>query len=281
MTTCMFPGQGSQIIGMGKALFPKFPQHLNLANEILGYDMTTLCLEDPNKLLNNTLYTQPALYVVNALSYLKRQEEITVLPDFVVGHSLGELNALYAAGAFDFETGLRIVQKRAELMSQATGGKMAAVLGLNEQAIRQVLEQPELQQLSVANYNSDLQIVISGPKSKIELAETYFTQAGASLYLQLNVSGAFHSPMMAEAAQEFELFLQEFSFSAPMITIIANTSGQPYDQDIAKTLAKQMTHSVLWNQSIRYLMAQGETIFEELGPQQVLTGLINRIKNGL
>lgn len=279
MTTCIFPGQGSQIIGMGKALFPKFPKHLNLANEILGYDVMTLCLQDPDQCINNTLYTQPALYVVNALSYLKRQEEITVLPNFVAGHSLGELNALFAAGVFDFETGLRIVQKRAELMSQATGGKMAAVIGLNEQAVRRVLEQPELQQLSIANYNSNLQIVISGPKPRIELAENYFNQAGASLYIQLNVSGAFHSPMMAEAAKEFELYLQAIRFSEPMITVIANISGEPYSHDIVKTLTKQITHPVLWTQSIRYLMAQGETAFEEVGPQQVLTGLVSRIKN--
>ena len=130
MLAYVFPGQGSQVVGMGKDLFDEFKEYVDAADEILGYSIKELCLEDPNGVLGLTQYTQPALYVVNALTYLKEVKTTGVKPDFVAGHSLGEYDALFAAGVFDFATGLKLVQKRGELMSQAKGGGMAAVLGL-------------------------------------------------------------------------------------------------------------------------------------------------------
>ena len=164
MTTYVFPGQGSQARGMGKDLFSAFPNEINAANQILGYPIDKLCLEDSQDQLNKTNYTQPALYVVNALSFLKKMQETGTKPDYVAGHSLGEYNALFAAGVFDFETGLRLVQKRGELMSQANGGGMAATVGLKHDNIETLLQKGNLETVSIANYNSYTQIVISGPK---------------------------------------------------------------------------------------------------------------------
>jgi trans-AT polyketide synthase, acyltransferase and oxidoreductase domains len=154
MTTYIFPGQGSQVKGMGADLFSAYPSHIQQADNILGYSIARLCLEDPDNQLNNTNYTQPALYIVNALSYLKKIQEDQTTPNYVAGHSLGEYSALFAAGVFDFETGLKLVQKRGELMHQATGGGMAAVIGLQNDAVDNVIKQNALSTISIANVNS-------------------------------------------------------------------------------------------------------------------------------
>lgn len=279
MTTYVFPGQGSQSVGMGNALFPEFTNLVQLADEILGYSIVQLCLENGEQ-LNNTRYTQPALYVVSALSYLKKIQETGKKPDYVVGHSLGEYNALFAAGAFDFETGLKLVQKRGELMSQAAGGGMAAVVGLKSQDVMSVLEKNHLANISIANYNSNTQLVLTGLKEDVTAAQTVFEQAGA-MFIPLKVSGAFHSPYMGEAQQQFMGFLKQFKLSQPTIPVIANISAQPYQIDqLYSNLAEQITHSVQWTKSIEYLISQGETVFEEVGPGSVLTGLIRRIQKG-
>jgi malonyl CoA-acyl carrier protein transacylase len=281
MTTYVFPGQGSQTLGMGKELFQEFPEYLAKANTILGYDLADLCLNNPNQQLNITNYTQPALYVVNALNFIKKKQETPQLPDYVAGHSLGEYNALFAASVFDFETGLKLVQKRGELMSKAKDGGMAAVIGLSSEDVKSIIQQHNLENLSIANFNSCKQIVISGAKNAIDQAQTVFETAGADMYIPLKVSGAFHSPLMEDAKQQYEVFLQNFHFYAPSITVIANVDAKPYTQDTVRSLlAKQITHSVLWTQSIEYLITKGETLFEELGPGKVLTGLIKRIQQG-
>lgn len=280
MTTYVFPGQGSQTPGMGSDLFREFPEYLVKANAILGYDLADLCMNDPKQVLNITNYTQPALYVVNALSYLKKLKENPQAPDYLAGHSLGEYNALFAAEVFDFETGLRLVQKRGELMSEAEGGAMAAVIGLSAEDILAIIAQHELQAISIANYNSCKQIVISGAKSAIEKAQLIFEQASA-MVIPLKVSGAFHSPLMQQAGEQFAAFLKHFDFSAPLIPVIANVNAKPYNQaSVAGLLADQITHSVMWTQSIEYLITRGETVFEEIGPGKVLAGLIRRIQQG-
>ena len=281
MTVYVFPGQGSQKVGMGQDLFDKYPSFTQEANSILGYDIKTLCLEDPEKNLNQTQYTQPALYVVNALSYLNKREEMNVKPDYVAGHSLGEYNALFAADVFDFATGLQLVQKRGALMSQATMGGMAAILGLTQSQVCDVLSQASCQSINIANYNSNRQFVISGPKSDIEQSIALFEQAGASMALPLNVSGAFHSPLMAPAREQFNQFLKQFQFNSPSIPVIANTTARPYENgdDVILQLAAQITGSVQWTATIEYLMQVGETEFVEVGPGSVLTGLIRRIRN--
>ncbi len=266
---------------MGKELFPQFPDIMAKAKAILGYSVETLCIEDPEQRLNQTQYTQPALYVVNALSYYKKIAESGKMPSFVAGHSLGEYNALLAAGIFDFETGLRLVKKRGELMGQAVEGGMAAIVGLKEEAIRAALRQHTLLDVAIANYNTNLQIVISGKSGDIGKAQIILEQAGALLVVPLRTSGAFHSPYMHSAQEEFEIFLKDFHFSSPSISVIANTTARPYQMgNIRQNLAQQMVNPVRWVETIHFLMDQKETEFEELGPGVVLTGLLNRIKNG-
>src|SRR3990167_375323 len=281
MTTYIFPGQGSQIRGMGDDLFPLFPEHIQKANEILGYSIEKLCLDDQSDDLNRTEFTQPALYVVNSLAYLKKMRETDVTPKFVAGHSLGEYSALFAANVFNFETGLKLVKKRGELMSQASGGAMAAVIGLDGDAIQTVIIQNQLSTISVANYNSHTQIVVTGFKEDIKNAKPLFEAAGAKRYVPLNVSGAFHSPYMQTAQNTYTDYLQQFTFLTPNITVIANVNAKPYPENhVSALLAQQITHPVKWTQSIEYLLAQGETTFEEIGPGKVLTGLIRRIQQG-
>lgn len=281
MTTYMFPGQGSQVKGMGSALFDEFPDLVQKADQILGYSIQKLCLDDPDNLFNKTEYTQPALYVVSALSYIKQSKQIQMPPQFVAGHSLGEYNALFASGVVDFETGLSLVQKRGALMSQAIGGGMAAVIGLTAEQIESVLDETSLKNISIANYNSYKQIVITGPREQVIASEGNFIKAGAMIFVPLKVSGAFHSPYMKEAQAEFAEFIRGFTFLAPKITIIANVNAKPYQEnDIRSNLINQITQPVQWTQSIEYLLKAGETTFQEIGPGKILAGLVTRIQKG-
>lgn len=280
MPTYIFPGQGSQAKGMGGDLFNQFPDIINQADEILDYSTKSLCLEDPHQLLNQTKYTQPALYLVNALIYFKKIQESGKKPDYVAGHSLGEYNALLAAGVFDFVTGLQLVKKRGELMSLASGGAMTAVIGLKANTIKTAFLQSGVNNVVIANYNSHSQLVISGPKEDINRAQALCEQIGASMVIPLKVSGAFHSPHMREAQIQFEQFTKNFQFSPPKITVIANSTALPYEPgNIQQTLARQITSPVMWTESIEYLFSLGETQIEEVGPGSVLTGLVRRIKN--
>lgn len=281
MGTYVFPGQGSQTKGMGGTLFSEFPELVQEANSILGYSIEELCLENPDNRLTQTEYTQPALFTVNALSFFKKVKESGKSPDYVAGHSLGEYNALFAAKAIDFKTGLMLVQKRGSLMSSATGGGMAAVIGLKAEDVQKILQEENLINLAIANYNSYTQVVISGPKDDVKSAEPIFLKKGAKLYIPLKVSGAFHSSLMNQAKQQFAEFIQKYSFSPPTIPVIANINARPYQHNaIQSTLANQITGAVMWTQTIEYLLSQGETHFEEIGPGKVLGGLISRIQKG-
>ncbi|TVX92162.1 ACP S-malonyltransferase [Paenibacillus agilis] len=278
MKAYVFPGQGSQKRGMGEGLFDEYPDMTALADSILGYSIKELCVQDPNNLLGQTQYTQPALYVVNALHYLKAIAADGP-PNIVAGHSLGEYNALCAAGAFDFETGLRLVQRRGVLMSQASGGGMAAVIGLDEDKLRQALEDHGLDQIDIANYNNLTQIVISGPQEDILQAQQVCEAAGARLVIPLQVSGAFHSRMMTAAYNSFNAFLNEFSFGNLTIPVVSNVTARPYEQhQLKQHLANQITHSVRWTDTIRYLMGLGIEEYLEIGPGNVLTKLIASIR---
>jgi len=278
MKTYLFPGQGSQYKGMGTALFDEFPEITQAADSILRLSIKELCLDDPQQLLHQTQYTQPALYVVNALSYRQKLKENGEFPDFTAGHSLGEYNALESSGAISFEDGLKLVKKRGELMSKAPKGAMAAILGSTEKEIREILEKHALTAIDIANFNAPSQTILSGLEQDINKAQYYF-ENGPFKFIPLNTSGAFHSRYMAPAQLEFEQYLKEFTFSDLKIPVISNVHAQPYRRDdIALNLAKQITHAVRWSESMQYLLNQGDMAFEELGPGNVLTKLISVIK---
>ncbi len=279
MISYVFPGQGSQKVGMGKDLFDLYPDLSQKTDQILGYSIQDLCLNDPDQKINQTQYTQPALYVVNALSYLKKIQETNQRPSYLAGHSLGEYNALLAAEVFDFETGLRLVQKRGELMGQIKSGSMAAVIGLNEEKIKVILSENSLSSVDIANDNSPSQIVLSGPTEEIQRAKPIFESAGARMYIPLKVSGAFHSRYMTSVQEEFQKTLSQLKFSDPKIPVISNLEARPYTlEKIRDLLACQITHSVRWTETIQWLIENGTKEFCEIGPGNVLTGLIKNIQ---
>ena len=285
MIALVFPGQGSQKRGMGQGLFDEVREYAAVEREVdalVGYSMRKLCLEDPDNKLKETQFTQPSLYVVNALHYYKALSQGTS-PAYVAGHSLGEYNALLAAGVVDFLTGLQLVKKRGELMSQAKNGGMGAVIGLNASMVAEVIRQNGLSALDVANFNTPMQTVVSGPVDQIKSAGPSFEKAGAQMYIPLQVSAAFHSRYMADAGKAFSDFLAPMSFAAPKIPVVANATAQPYPTDnasesIKTLLANQITQSVLWTQSVRYMLNQGVTQFVESGPGNVLTRMVQQIQ---
>lgn len=275
MRIVMFPGQGSQFKGMGKDLFGKYRKETSKASEILGYDIEELCVKDPERQLGKTNFTQPALYVVNALAYYEGVGNGKA--DYLIGHSLGEYNALLAAGAFDFETGLRLVQKRGALMAAASGGGMAAVLGYKVEAVQELLDKGGYNDIDIANFNTPTQIVIAGPQASIDRVVKDFDGRGIKI-IPLFVSAPFHSRYMQPAADEFSRFLQQFSFSPLQTPVIANVSALPYeDAKVAETLAKQVASSVRWTDTIRTLMGMGASSYEEIGGV-ILTKMVNEIK---
>lgn len=279
MTTAyVFPGQGSQRKGMGAHLFDAFPELTAQADDILGYSIKDLCLNDPQNQLRDTRYTQPALFVVNALTYLDKLRQKPLPPTYVAGHSLGEYNALFAAGVFDFATGVQLVQKRGELMSRAPDGAMAAVLNCDVSTVQQILRDHHLEGIDVANYNAPSQLVLAGLRDDIHKAQSLFAFDDVK-YIVLNVSAAFHSRYMRPAMQEFGRFLQDFTLTPPHIPVISNVHARPYRPDqITTNLTEQIIRPVRWTDSIRYLMGRGVQSFEELGPGNVLTRLIAEIQ---
>lgn len=286
MVAFVFPGQGAQKKGMGGTLFDEIREFKEIepqVDAVLGYSLRELCLDDPDNLLNQTQYTQPALYTVNALHYFRALNE-GKRPDYVAGHSLGEFNALLAAGVFDFITGLRLVKKRGALMSEADSGGMAAVIGLSSDKVSSALNTLELEGVDVANYNSQQQIVISGPHDQIKLAGPILEKAGAKAVMPLSVSAAFHSRYMSKAAKEFVEYARQFDYNSPSLPVIANITATPYeesepDQHIPDVLMKQIAGSVLWQSSVEYILNAGEEDFVEIGPGNVLTRLIEQIRS--
>jgi len=283
MKVFMFPGQGAQQKGMGENLFKEFSQLTESANKILGYSIEELCLEDPDNQLSQTQFTQPAIYVVNALSYLKKIQE-EPKPSFVLGHSVAEYNALYASGVVDFETGLKLVKKRGELMALASGGGMAAVLGISHDKVEDIIKENNFNHIYIANHNSSYQIVISGLKEDIEKAEAAFLEGGATHYKILKVSGAFHTPYMEDAAKKFKKFVKKFKFGKITIPVISNVTARPYKQEqIKDNIIEQITHPVKWMESIQYLLAKNSNIddFHEISGigLSVVKALVIRINN--
>lgn len=274
----MFPGQGSQFKGMGEDLFKEFPEAVQAASRALGYDIVELCLRDPENKLNQTSYTQPALFFVNYLTYQKYLQT-NVAPDYFIGHSLGEFNALNAAGVFNFETGLKIVQKRGELMFSITGTSMAAIVGTDYKEIKEILKN-NFPDIDIANINTASQIVISGQTESLNKAADFFEDEGL-VYIPLKVSGAFHSRYMTPVKDQFQAFIETMALDACATPVISNYTATVYPAeraDIIKNMVNQINSPVKWLQSVEYLLYQGECDFVEVGAGEVLTSLIKKIK---
>jgi [acyl-carrier-protein] S-malonyltransferase len=272
-TAWIFPGQGSQAINMGVDLLeiPEAQAKFEQAEAILGWSVPQMCQSDEDK-LSRTLYTQPCLYVVESIlaDLCKQRGE---QPNLVAGHSLGEYVALYTAGVFDFASGLNLVKRRAELMDNAAGGMMAALIGFEREQLEQQIQQnPDV---VLANDNSAAQVVISGTP---EAVEAILSKVKAKRAVRLNVSGAFHSPMMATAATEFGQVLESVVFQDAAVPVLSNVDPEPtVDANLLKQrLARQMTGSVRWREIQEKLPAQGIERVVEIGPGKVLTGLIKR-----
>lgn len=283
MLAFLFPGQGSQTRGMGGDLFDRVRAYTAIEAEVdrlLGYSVRDLCANGPDSRLKDTRYTQPCLFVVNALHYYDALETHGS-PAVVAGHSLGEYNALMAAGAFDFLTGLRLVARRAELMAATSGGSMSAVLKLPADRILQLLDDEGVVDVDVANYNSPRQTVIAGPAAELARAADLLGRAGGTC-VPLAVSAPFHSRYMAGAAERFGEVLEQCAFQPLMLPVISNVTGRPHATSrgalsIRAALAQQITKPVRWAEGIRHLHRLGITTFVETGPGTVLTRLNQQI----
>jgi [acyl-carrier-protein] S-malonyltransferase len=287
-TAFVFPGQGSQAVGMGKDLSEKYPiakQTLEEADSILGFGLSKLMMDGPSDELNETVNTQPALFVHSMASYrIFTHLYPDLKPATVAGHSLGELSALAAAGTFSFEEGLRLVRKRGELMKHAgelAPGGMAAILGVDIPTLDKVCAEAsaENELVQVANDNCPGQVVISGAKPAVERAMAAAKAAGAKRALPLAVSIAAHSPLMASIQNEWNDAVNQAKFTPLQIPVIGNVHAQPLaDESAARAdLMAQMQSRVRWTETVQYLTAQGVNTFVEVGTGTVLGGLIKRI----
>jgi [acyl-carrier-protein] S-malonyltransferase len=272
-TAWLFPGQGSQAVGMGVDLkeLPTARAKFDRAEQILGWSVLERSQGEESQ-LSRTLYTQPCLYTLESIlvDLLKEQAQN---PQIVAGHSLGEYVALYAAGVFDFESGLNLVKRRAELMDGAEGGKMVAAIGFDREKLQEIVD--KIEGVVIANDNSDAQVVISGTPAAVD---TVLSQVKTKRAVALNVSGAFHSPLMAEAAREFQEVLDSVAFKNATIPVLSNVDPTPSQEgtQLKQRLGRQMTGSVRWREIMAQLPALGVEKAVEVGPGQVLAGLLKR-----
>ncbi len=271
-TTWVFPGQGSQTVGMGAELADntEAQSKLAIAQNILGWSVVELCQQEDK--LAQTLYTQPCLYVLESIladTLIAKGET----PDFVAGHSLGEYVALYTARVYDFETGLSLVKSRAKLMDASAGGKMVAMIKFDREQLEAAIDKTA--DVVLANDNSSAQVVISGTPEAVDIV---VSQVKSKLTIPLNVSGAFHSPLMADAAKEFQELLQKVTFAEAEIPVLSNVDPIPsvIGETLKQRLVKQMTGTVRWREIMDQLSQEGVTKFIEVGPGNVLTGLMKR-----
>ena len=285
-TALLFAGQGAQAVGMGKdlaAAFPSAKAWFDRANAALGYDLASICFNGPEAELTKTENAQPGIFLVSWVAFQLLKERVPALRfDATAGLSLGEFTALTAAGAISFEDGLRVVRQRGRFMQEtceATRGGMAAVIGLDEAPTREVCAEAGV---VLANLNCPGQLVISGETDKIAKAVELAKARGAKRAIALPVAGAYHSPLMTGAQPKLQAKLAKVKISAPVVPVISNVTGQPHGDvaNISARLVEQVTLSVLWEKSMRYLLAQGFTRFIELGPGTALSGFMKRIDKG-
>ena len=281
MNAILFPGQGSQKVGMGASLTESASTRdvFQTASEILGYDLANLCSQGPAEKLTDTLHAQPALLVVGVAAWEKARAD-GLNAQMAAGHSLGEYAALVAAGVLQFADAVKLVEQRATLMSNAPHGTMAALLGLADEELPRVLaEAQDVGEVVAANYNSPGQVVISGSEAGVARAMVLAKERGAKRALQLPVSGAFHSPLMVEAAQQMAQLIDDAPFRDATIPVYQNATALPVTsaQELKSALKQQMTGAVLWTQTILEMRSDGATHFHELGAGKVLSGLVKRI----
>lgn len=282
-TALLFAGQGAQVVGMGRDLAATYPSAAALfqqANALLGYDLTSVAFQGPEDELTRTENAQPAIYLVSWIALSLLRERVPGLEfQATAGLSLGEFTALAAAGALTFEDGLRVVRARGRFMHeacQATRGGMAAVIGLSEELTREACEATGV---TLANLNCPGQIVISGDEDRIPAAIDAAKARGAKKAIPLTVAGAYHSPLMQSAQPRLAAELAQVALQAPRVPVIANVTGRPHGDpaSITSLLVDQVTQSVRWEASMRYLLAEGFTRFIELGPGTALSGFMKRI----
>lgn len=284
----LFPGQGSQHVGMGAELAAAYPaaaRLFELADDVLGFSLSRLCWEGPEEELTETQNAQPAILVHSLAAWAVLDAGFRGRVAFAAGHSLGEFTAYAAADSVTFEDAVRLVRRRGELMAGARQGSMSAVVGLEAGRVERICEEVRLQGHTVvaANYNSPQQIVLSGDPQGVELAGERAKEAGAKMVRPLSVSGAFHSPLMADAQAGLAAALEETDFRDPSFPVISNVTAEPVDDAATAkaTLLGQLTSPVRWTEGIRRMAAQGVSEFVELGPGKVLTGLLRRIDGDL
>ena len=285
-TALLFAGQGAQVVGMGKDLASSLPearQWFDRANSVLHYDLAHICFEGPEPELTKTEHAQPGIFLLGFVAYQLLKTRVPALqPEAAAGLSLGEFTALTAAGALSFEDGLSIVRQRGQFMQEAcekTRGGMAAIIGLDEEPTREVCRNTGV---DLANLNCPGQIVISGEQEKLARAIELAKAAGAKRALPLPVAGAYHSTLMASAQPKLQTVLERVSVRTSDIPVISNVTARPHGTpaEIRQRLVDQVTSSVRWEESMRYLLAQGFTRFVELGPGTALTGFLKRIDKG-
>jgi [acyl-carrier-protein] S-malonyltransferase len=286
MNAYIFPGQGSQFAGMGSDLFNRFSQARELftiANHILGYNINEIMFSGSEDDLRQTKVTQPAIFLHSVILALIRGEEF--LPEMVAGHSLGEFSALVANRTLSFEDGLKLVYTRAMAMQKACEtepSSMAAILGLDDYRLEEILK--NIEEIVVpANYNSPGQLVISGSVKGIEIACERLKEAGARRALPLKVGGAFHSPLMEPARIELADAIHKTPFNRPVCPIYQNVTAKAVNDpmEIKENLIAQLTSPVRWTQMVQNMIADGATIFVEVGPGNVLQGLVKKINSSV
>jgi [acyl-carrier-protein] S-malonyltransferase len=283
MRAYVFPGQGAQFVGMGKDLYENSTlakNYFEKANEILGFRITDLMFEGTPEDLKQTKVTQPAIFLHSVIAALVQGEDFK--PEMVAGHSLGEFSALVAAGALSFEDGLILVSKRAMAMQKACEmqeSTMAAVLGLSDEIVEEVLETIKDDVVVAANYNCPGQLVISGSVTGIDTACELLKAKGAKRALKLPVGGAFHSPLMQPASEELSAAINSTTFSKPVCPVYQNVNAYPQTEpaSIKENLIAQLTAPVRWTQTVKNMITDGATEFYELGPGDVLKGLVKKV----
>jgi [acyl-carrier-protein] S-malonyltransferase len=281
----VFPGQGSQSVGMGHKLYqssPKAKEVFQEADEALQFSLSRLCFEGPEDELRQTINAQPAIMTVS-IACLRAASEVnhTVSPSFVAGHSLGEYTALVAANVLGFADAIRLVRERGRLMQKAgeiKPGGMAAVIGLDEAVLREICRESGAE---IANFNCSLQIVISGSKEALARAMELAKARDARRVILLQVSGAFHSTLMQPTIEGLSAAISQINFRTPEVPIVVNSTAQPVTtaEGVKEELLRQLCNCVQWQPSVEYMVEEGVSTFIEIGPGQVLSGLIKRISN--